>query len=250
MMNDEKDLPEVIYLDETDSTNRYLERLAQADEVADETLVAADYQTAGRGQTGNSWESEAGKNLTFSLLFYPENLPAGRSFRIVELAAVSVKRLLDDYIRDVAIKWPNDIYWRDRKICGILIENVLTGSRIARSIVGIGLNVNQETFHSDAAAPVSLRQITGRTHDGTMLLERFRVIFHRLRLQFESDASATDIHREYRSALYRREGYFPYRDEAGRFDACIRHVEPSGHLILERKDGTLSRYAFKEVTFL
>ncbi|MDR0768812.1 MAG: biotin--[acetyl-CoA-carboxylase] ligase [Dysgonamonadaceae bacterium] len=246
-----KKLPGMIRLPETESTSRYLEQLAGAGgDVADETLVVADFQTAGRGQPGNSWESEAGKNLTFSLLLYPKNLRAGRSFLIAELASLSVRHLLDGYIRGVTVKWPNDIYWRDRKICGILIENVLSGKRIVRSIIGIGLNVNQDTFLSDASAPVSLKQITGRSHDRIRLLEEFRAGFHRLRQRLESGAHVDELHREYMSALYRREGYFAYRDRNGCFEARIHHIEPSGHLILARKDGTLSRYTFKEVACL
>jgi BirA family biotin operon repressor/biotin-[acetyl-CoA-carboxylase] ligase len=237
----------MICLRESESTNRYLEQLAGAGEMADETLVAADFQTAGRGQTGNSWESEAVKNLTFSLLLYPKNLRANQSFRIVELASLSVARLLNAYIRDVTVKWPNDIYWQDRKICGILIENVLSGHLIVRSIIGIGMNINQETFLSDAPVPVSLKQITGCTYGRMQLLEAFRTGFHRLRQQFESEVHVDEIHREYLSLLYRREGYFAYRDRHGCFEARIHHIEPSGHLILARRDGTFSRYAFKEV---
>ncbi|MDR1601743.1 MAG: biotin--[acetyl-CoA-carboxylase] ligase [Tannerella sp.] len=250
MTDDIKELPETIRLHEAESTNRYLEQLASAGEMADETLVVADFQTAGRGQTGNSWESEAGKNLTFSLLLYPKNLRAGQSFLIAELASLSVRHLLDDYIRDVTVKWPNDVYWRDKKICGILIENVLSGSRIVRSIIGIGLNVNQEIFLSGASVPVSLKQITGHSHDRMQLLAEFRAGFHRLRQRFGFETHVDEIHREYLSALYRRDGYFPYRDRYGRFEARIHHVEPSGHLILARKDGTHSRYAFKEVVCL
>jgi BirA family biotin operon repressor/biotin-[acetyl-CoA-carboxylase] ligase len=247
MKNNVKGLPGIIFLEETESTNRYLEELAGADETADETLAVADCQTAGRGQPGNAWESEAGKNLTFSLLFYPKNLHANQSFRIAELAALSVKHTLSGCIRDVTVKWPNDIYWQDKKICGILIENTLSENMISRSIVGIGLNINQETFLSGAPNPVSLKQITGHTCDRTILLEQFRAHFHQLRQRFESKGDIDEIHREYLSALYRREGYFPYRDRQGRFEARIHHIEPSGHLILERKNGALSRYAFKEV---
>jgi len=248
MKDDVNGLPGIIFLQETESTNRYLDVLAG--DTADETLAVADYQTAGRGQPGNAWESEAGSNLTFSLLFYPENLHANQSFRIAELAALSVKHTLNDCISDVTVKWPNDIYWRDKKIGGILIENTLSGNMISRSIVGIGLNINQETFRSGAPNPVSLKQITGHAFDRMLLLEQFRTYFHQLRRQFESGGDMDEIHREYLSALYRREGYFPYRDRQGRFEARIHCIEPSGHLILERKDGVRSRYAFKEVVWL
>ncbi|MDR3260591.1 MAG: biotin--[acetyl-CoA-carboxylase] ligase [Tannerella sp.] len=239
----------VIYVEETASTNRYMQALADAGDLPDESVVVAGAQTAGRGQAGNAWESEAGKNLTCSFLFRPDGLPAGQSFVIAELAALSVKRILDGIVPGITVKWPNDVYWLDRKICGILIENGILGGRIVRSIIGIGLNLNQTVFLSDAPNPVSLAQITGIASDPPEILEQLRTVFHSLTRQLKSEGPE-NIHRDYVRALYRREGFYPYRDADGCFDARIHRIEPSGHLILERKDGALSRYAFKEVSRL
>ena len=239
----------LIYLPETDSTNRYLQNLLKSEDLTNETLVWTDFQTAGRGQLGNSWESEAGKNLMFSLLFYPKRLPANRPFVIAELAALCVKHVLDKFVPDITVKWPNDVYWHDRKIGGVLIENSLSEGLISRSVIGIGLNINQEQFCSNAPNPVSLKQITGTTYDRMNILEQLRLSFHALREQFEAEGME-GIHREYLQALYRREGFYLFSDANGTFEACIRHVELSGHLVLERPDKTLSRYAFKEVNYL
>ena len=151
----------LIHLDETDSTNRYLTQLCDRQQVAEYTTVCADYQTAGKGQRGNTWESERGKNLMFSLVLYPTFLQPQRQFILSQLTALAVRDTLTRWAGDIRIKWPNDIYWQEKKICGILIENELNAEGIARSIIGIGLNVNQTKFHSDAPNPVSLRQITG-----------------------------------------------------------------------------------------
>ena len=162
-----------------------------------------------------------------------------------------MKRVLSAFVRDVTIKWPNDVYWQEKKICGILIENTLSGSLIARSIIGVGLNVNQETFRSDAPNPASLKQITGQAYDRMMLLDQFRATFHQYAQLLNTDeAFADEMHREYLSSLYRREGYFLYCDKNGPFEARIHHIEPSGYLTLERKNGSFSRYAFKEVNFV
>jgi BirA family biotin operon repressor/biotin-[acetyl-CoA-carboxylase] ligase len=244
------ELPRLIHLHEVESTNRYLQQGAEAEVLPNESVVLADFQTSGRGQPGNSWESEAGQNLTFSLFYrLPQPISLRQPFPIAELAALSVKRTLDLYTSDITVKWPNDIYWKDLKICGILIENHFAGNQIAYSIIGIGLNLNQQIFHSNAPNPVSLTQITGLSYDRIEVLEQQRILFHRLKRQFETEGPES-IHREYLSVLYRREGFYPYRDAGGDFEARIHNIEPSGHMVLERRDGALSRYAFKEVCHL
>ena len=244
--------PRIIRLRETESTNRYLhERLADDEVPSDGTIVVSDFQSGGRGQPGNSWESEAGQNLTFSLLYEPRAMPANRSFRISEIAALSVKHTLDRYTAGIAVKWPNDVYWHDRKICGMLIENLLEGSAVGRSIIGIGLNLNQTVFRSDAPNPVSLTQITGQRYDPLEILGLWYGHFCALRDRLEAGTDGeADVHRAYVHALYRRDGFHPYADTDGTFEAAIEAIEPGGHLLLRRSDGRISRYAFKEVRFL
>ena len=150
------------------------------------------------------------------------------------------------------IKWPNDIYWKDKKIAGILIENDLTGSQISQSIIGIGININQEEFHSSAPNPVSLRQITKKETDRMEVLNS--VLEHIIDLYSRIENRETDIitkiQEYYLKAQYRKEGYHPYCDAKGEFTAKLIRVEPDGHLILKDKNGSLRKYAFKEVKYL
>ena len=141
------------------STNDYLAQLCKDNKAKEFYTVLADSQTKGKGQRGNHWESEAGKNLTFSIVLYPTALEVKKHFCLSMLAALSCIEALGAYTDGFSIKWPNDIYWKDKKIGGILIENELEGGYIVQSIIGIGLNINQEVFYSNAPNPVSLKQI-------------------------------------------------------------------------------------------
>lgn len=228
----------VIHIEETDSTNRWLKEHGEG-----ETLVVAEYQTAGKGCGSNSWESEKGKNLTFSMLIHPD-ITAHDQFRITEVTSVALCETLASYIYNkVEIKWPNDIYIGDKKICGMLIENRLQGSTVVDSIIGIGLNVNQRVFESDAPNPVSMWQLLGQDTDREALLQRFLQKWDAL---WHSDSVAAD----YRSRLYRKCAYAAYQDKDGQFEAQLIDVEPDGHLLLRDSKGCDRRYAFKEVQFI
>ena len=226
----------IVHIDETDSTNRWLSMHEEAE------VVLADYQTAGRGCGSNTWESERGKNLTFSIRLRPKDIPARRQFHISMAISLAVCEALGQHIGDLSIKWPNDIYWRNGKIGGILIENALKGSIIKESIIGIGLNVNQQTFRSDAPNPVSLWQICGQDTDRMQLLsDILSCLEHYLN---------ADIRQQYQAMLYRRHGFHPYTDKEGVFMAEIEDVEDDGHLVLRDDQGQQRRYAFKEVQFI
>lgn len=242
-------MPQIIHLSETASTNKYLRERLQTERLEEGSAVYADRQTAGRGQTGNSWESEPGANLTFSVVIYPECIPAGDQFLISQIASLSVKETLERHTAGITVKWPNDVYWEDKKICGMLIENDLSGKEICCSILGIGINLNQHVFRSDAPNPVSLAQITGREYDIEEELHAFLHIFYDYYLLLLKGGFDT-IRRRYKAALYRKEGYAKYADAAGAFDACIYDIEPAGHLLLQLPDGEIRRYAFKEVTYV
>ena len=151
----------LLVLMETDSTNRHLTQLCdeQGTDIPEFMTVIAERQTAGKGQRGNSWESEDCKNITFSFVLYPTFIEARQQFILSQIISLSIKEELDEWAEGISIKWPNDIYWNEKKICGILIENDLLGHHIGRSISGIGVNINQEVFRSDAPNPVSLKQI-------------------------------------------------------------------------------------------
>ena len=241
-------MPHYIKVSQTASTNTYLSRLAAT--LPGGTVIYTPSQTAVRGQKGNSWESEDGKNLTFSLLLKRPPVKARDQFYLSEVAALAVVEALSAEAGDsFTVKWPNDVYWQDKKACGMLIENSLDGSDIATSIVGIGINVNQEHFLSDAPNPVSLINITGREHDLMALLKR---VCSRIEQLVESlgDADArTDLHQRYMAALYRNDGQLhPYEDAAGnRFMAMVTGIAPDGTLTLRHEDGTTHYYLFKEV---
>lgn len=249
MSNRECDMPRLVRVEETDSTNSLIRQMMAEGAMPEGSVVVANFQTAGRGQVGNVWESEAGKNLMFSMVIYPSCIPANSQFLISQIAALSVKETLDEYTGGVSVKWPNDIYWQDKKICGMLIENDLSGRNLSDSIIGVGLNVNQEEFHSDAPNPVSLFQIIGREVDRDDLLDSFRRRFYNYYLSLLNE-EYDDVRERYRASLYRSDGFYTYSDSDGCFEARIHDIESTGHLHLELKDGSRRRYAFKEVSYI
>jgi BirA family biotin operon repressor/biotin-[acetyl-CoA-carboxylase] ligase len=239
---------EVLRLSETTSTNDEAKRL-MLQSMAQKVIVMTDYQTAGRGQTGNTWESERGKNLLFSVGVRPAFLPARRQFLLLQVMSLAVAQTLVQYTDNISIKWPNDIYWCDKKISGTLIENELSGESIRQCVLGTGINVNQEHFVSDAPNPVSLRQILGHDVPRDRLFMDFLKHFETFYSRLESGESES-LAQQYGDSLYWREGMHPYRDSRGTFRAFIDGVEPDGHLLLRTDEGQVRRYAFKEVSFL
>lgn len=239
----------VVRLDAVDSTNAYLRTYTPAEDEP-MTVVVADYQTAGRGQGTNTWESEAGKNLLFSVLVHPTMLPVRSQFLLSEAGALALKEALADYVKeDIRLKWPNDIYWKDKKLSGTLIETKLAAGRIKDCVFGVGLNVNQETFHSDAPNPVSLCQILGHEVDKEELLKKIIKKFSEL-YQLLEMGGYNDISAMYHEALYRRGGFYKFRDADGEFEGAIVEVEDDGHLILRDSKGMIREYQFKEVEFI
>lgn len=240
--------PNIVRLESVASTNTWLS--ANATTLPDFTIVEAVSQPAGRGQRGNSWESEPGKNLTISVLFRPDaSLVAADQFAISEATALAVADTLGEYGIEATVKWPNDIYVGDRKICGILIEHSLIGSGITHSILGIGLNINQSRFLSDAPNPVSMTNITGQEYTTDEVRD---TLARKLQERLAPTASAEGrerLHRDFTAGLWRGDGrLYPFRDNltGERFMAAIESVEPRGMLCLTPGG---RRYAFKEVTF-
>lgn len=242
----------IIELPSAESTNSYL--AANSENLENYTVITTDHQTAGRGQRGNVWESEPGKNLTFSILLRPEHIKAAEQFVISQAVSVAIAKTLRKIVRtggEVAVKWPNDIYVDDQKICGILIENSLMGSKICRSIVGVGLNVNQKKFSPMAPNPVSLIHITGVETDRRELLEKICTAIKDAVEAIADTQKREEIVAEYKSMLWRRGGLYKYAIPGGEtFYAEITDIEPTGHLILKDKYGDLHRFAFKEVQYI
>ena len=212
------------------------------------SVVVADYQRLGRGQATNQWESEAGKNLLFSIMIHPLMVPVRNQFLLSMAGGLALKEVLDSYTPEITLKWPNDVYWRDRKISGTLIETTLSAGHIKDCIFGIGLNVNQQVFKSDAPNPVSLAQISGHEIDRKKLLEELLSAFDKYYSWIENGQYG-DVSACYHEALYRRKGFYPYREVASNevFEAAIIEVEDDGTIVVRDREGVIREYKFKEI---
>lgn len=239
--------PLFIHLDEVTSTNSYLKNLSDVKSLEDGTSVYVDFQSAGRGQRGNSWESAKGENLMFSTILYPKGLKADRPFIVSQIISLAIKDVLDNYTSGIFIKWPNDIYWNEKKITGILIENDIMGDEVNRMIIGVGLNLNQDTFTSNAPNPVSLKQITGDSYNVEDILTQIieRMLFHYAKLR-----SPEIIKTEYKASLFRKEGFHLFADSEVSFLAQIQDVTDSGLLVLKLASGEIRKFAFKEIKYI
>lgn len=240
----------VIAISETDSTLNYLNALSNKEHLQEFTTVRADFQTSGRGQRGNGWEAEPGKNLLFSFIIYPDFLDIKKQFIISQIVSLSIVEALSEFDDFFSIKWPNDIYWKDYKICGTLIENNLQGSTWKQSITGIGININQKEFKSNAPNPVSLYNITGKEHDVSDILQRIMRRFISYYNGIRQNNSTEEIIRKYHNTLYRSDGFYVFRDEGGTFMAEIEQILPEGNMVLKDESGKRRMYAFKEVEFV
>ena len=243
-------MPQYTLLESTASTNTYLAEHAAS--LPHGMVVYTHHQTAGRGQKGNSWEAEPGKNLTFSMLLRRPAIAVKQQFAISEAVSLAIAEVAGALVPDVKVKWPNDIYCGDRKLCGILIEHSLEDGAIAHTIAGVGLNVNQLHFCSDAPNPVSLAQITGHQLDLDALLRGVCERIEQLCDFASPDHPGLEaLHSRYLQALYRHDGQeHPFalaQPDGQHIEATIHTVEPDGMLVLRHRDGTLHRYAFKEV---
>ncbi|MDE6534289.1 MAG: biotin--[acetyl-CoA-carboxylase] ligase [Muribaculaceae bacterium] len=243
----------IIEIKETGSTNSWVtENLKDADAPC---MVYALRQTAGRGQRGNSWEAEPDKNLTASFMLRPENVAVASQFVISEAVALAVVDLLRKFNVEALVKWPNDVYVGDRKICGILIEHSIMGMGIRRTVAGVGININQTLFLSDAPNPVSLAGITGREYSipevAALLAD---CVGKRMSLACAADDDGRrGLHEEFVGMLWRGgDGLYPFfdRKRGEGISARIMNVAPDGMLTLQTEDGELREYAFKEVEFV
>lgn len=241
-----------LLLEEVDSTNSYV--AVHAAELEDMTMVIADSQTAGRGQRGNSWESERGKNLTFTLLYKPQGIAPREQFAISEATALAVADFLSEIGITALVKWPNDIYVDNRKISGILIEHALMGREILHSRIGVGLNVNQSEFRSDAPNPVSMVQLLGNESDISRVAAGVGTHLERRIRSAESPEGRASLHSEFKQRLWRGDGLphtFRRRDTGESFEGAIVDVSVEGPLIIfDTTSGQNLSFRFKEVEFV
>jgi len=243
---------EIKWFETIDSTNS--EALRQIDRANDFTVFASRFQTCGRGQKGNSWESAAGKNLTFSILIRPVLLKASNQFLVSQIVALGIVNYLNDYGLNAKIKWPNDIYIENRKICGILIEHYLSGANLSVSIIGIGLNLNQKDFLSDAPNPTSLFLEMGVEYSPENELEKLLPFIYDYYYSLNKKnykAFKEDIELKYRNSLYKLMEFVNFKDCESEeiFEARITGIDNYACLVLERRDGSKKNYAFKEIIY-
>jgi BirA family biotin operon repressor/biotin-[acetyl-CoA-carboxylase] ligase len=222
--------------------------LASQSDLPEGTLVVTPVQTAGRGQQGNGWESAPYQNLTFSILLKPKFLEASSQFQLSIAVSLALQEVLQQYLPQMVcyIKWPNDLYVEEQKLCGLLIENSLKGSRIEQCIVGIGLNVNQTNF---ATAPHagSIKQLSGQQAYTEEVLERLLKAIEQQYLLLQAGAASQQRER-YLSLLYRREQKHLFRTDVV-WEGTIIGVDAYGRLQIER-EGAIQTFGVKEVAFV
>lgn len=237
----------LVFVPECHSTNSLAVQLSQQQVQPEGTVVITDHQTAGRGQRGNGWEANPGENLTFSVIVNPAFLKVVDQFNLTIITSLAVCDYLHDRLNtSIKIKWPNDVMVGPKKICGILIENSLSGENLQSSVLGIGLNVNQELFK--LTSPTSMRQITGRWYElgneFEWLLEKLEIRYMQLKSGQENSAR-----REYLKHLYWINEKRIFASHTSEFEGTIRGVDEQGRLKIEA-DGREAAFDLKEIRFV
>lgn len=240
----------IIHKKQLVSTNTYAQQLLDKGKIKNECVIVTDEQTAGKGTASNSWESERGKNLTFSIVLFPAYVKVSEQFLISMAVSLGIKKFLEKNIStQVKIKWPNDIYVGDKKICGMLIENSIAGEDIFNSVIGIGLNINQKKFLSDAPNPISLAQLSGEVYNLENLLP---VLVKNIGSQLDllKKNRKKLLQKDYISNLYRYNEVHKFKASAEVFSGKIIGIDNFGHLFIEKETGSVEKFMFKEVEFI
>ena len=239
----------IVRLEVTDSTNNYAKQQIREKGLSEGTVFLAHEQTAGRGQQKNSWESEPGENLLFSIVLCPDFLEIRRQFMLSKVVTLGIYKALNKYVDSLKIKWPNDIYVGNQKLGGILIENSVMSGLLKSAVVGIGLNVNQTIFYSDAPNPVSLQLLTNQHYDCEIILSKIlsgiNEYYTLLREEHEDL-----IDQEFLSVLFRLNEKHLYKSEDEIFEGEIVGVNEIGQLLIRKNNGEVLEFHFKEVEFL
>lgn len=238
-----------IILDKVASTNSYLAELLIEQNLPEGTAVTAYEQGGGRGQRGTQWESEPGKNITLSLLLKPIFLEIDSQFELSKMVALAVsdfiKHLLNEHHSQVRIKWPNDIYLDKKKVAGILIENTLVANKIAYSIIGIGININQQVFSSQLVSATSVRNSTGKEYDLDTCREQLYYFMEKRYVQLRSQLRI--IENDYLNHLlfFNEWAMYLYKEE--KIKAKITGINKTGKLILQRENAEVYECDIKEI---
>ncbi|MCR9253613.1 MAG: biotin--[acetyl-CoA-carboxylase] ligase [bacterium] len=235
----------VIFLPECHSTNDYALNALNKPDIREGTVIITDNQTKGRGQRGNIWVSEPGKNIILSLVLEPGFLQISQQFGLTLVTSLAVYDLLSQYVPQVRIKWPNDIYIGEKKTAGILIENSLRNNKIEHAVIGIGININQQGFLSNLATSLSLEK--GEVLEREALIEELLVFIEKWYLKLKK--GQTELRDEYLSRLYWFKENRVFEDAAGEFEGSILGVDPLGRLVVKTTSGQRV-FDIKEVKFI
>jgi BirA family transcriptional regulator, biotin operon repressor / biotin---[acetyl-CoA-carboxylase] ligase len=239
----------ILFFQNLPSTNSHALGLLKKSKPQEGTILCTNYQSAGRGYSDNNWESEDGKNLLISIILYPSFLKPGDQFLISMTISLGVCDFLMRFIPECSIKWPNDIWVKNDKIAGLLLESSLSENKIEVTVAGIGLNINQKKFLSNAPNPVSLNQLTGESYDLALSLEKLSADLDKRYKQLIG-GNWVEIKKEYVLKLYRLNEWHKFRDKDGIFTGRVLTVGDYGRLVIERQTGKKTEYSFKETEFI
>jgi len=243
----------ILELDATESTNTYATNLIKEIQVVEGTIVFTHNQTKGRGQVGNTWQAETGKNLTFSMVLHPNFLAVDKQFYLSKITSLAVFGMLTEFLNtslyDIKIKWPNDILVNDRKIAGILIENILRGNFLQSSVIGVGININQQSFTNVDKLATSLGILLQKDFDLKEILHVFCKHFEALYLSLKQ-SNLDKISQAYFKQLYKFDDWAIYQSKEQEFRAKIIKVEESGLLVLATEQNEVLKFNFKEVQLI
>ena len=221
-----------IELQQVESTNNYATALAHEGMAQHGTAVFAHHQTKGKGQRYKQWHSEAGKNISLSVLLEPKDIVLSQSFLISMATAVGIYRFFCNYAGDeTKIKWPNDIYWRDRKAAGILIENIIQGNQWKWCIAGIGVNINQTSFNAITTQATSLKQVTGKEFDPLALSKELCRYLEQAYEELHNEEIS--IVSAYKKALFKLNEPVLFKKDSEMFTGVVKDVAPNGLLIIQ-----------------
>lgn len=240
---------QVVWLPECASTNSEAQRLVGENRATDGCVVITDKQTAGRGQRGNRWEAAPGENLTFSVVWRPSFLAAQNQFLLSQTVALALHDWAASLLGPdpaLRVKWPNDIFFGDQKLGGVLIENTLNGTMIQQSIVGIGLNINQREFGAPTATSLAL--LTGRSYALPTLVSRLLEHLERRYLQLRA-ARLSTIRYDYLQVLYRYQEPHHYEVDGQHLTGSIMGTDETGRLAVAI-DGQLRHFDLKEIRYV
>ena len=240
----------VMNLETIHSTNRFLNEMLAQQRLPEGSAVVAREQTAGRGQAGSQWISEPGKNLLMSVVFYPDFLSIQNLFMLSKVFSLGLYDWLHDILKlDVKIKWPNDIYFQNKKLAGILIENSIRHTNLNHTLLGVGLNINQEFFPAEIPNAVSLKMIMGKTIPIDGCVNAICNALESRYLQLKAN-HLNQINTDYLKALYRFGEFHEYESDNKKFKAKITGIGDDGKIFLINENGFSEKYDLKEVTFL